>query len=208
MPTNANFARPCGWILLSTIAASLGCDAIGGPVRPTRQTPADFTTLRLPNASAAAVRSVAAAVFKEHFRVDNEASTITVLRSRPTETTAHADAEAPRVREVLSGRSNRRRELAELHVLQEGPDVMLRANVQVQRLDAAERDAFAQQRAADDRPAEQPFEHSSAATARRPEEWVDVGRNRQLEREMLNRIAEQVAGPTTTPLSATRPQVP
>jgi len=184
----------------------LGCDNLAGPARPVPQNPADFSTERLPGVSIATARPAALAAMKEHFRIDTESSTATVLRSRPIESTTRADDEAPRVREVLSGSEhrNRRREIAEVQLVERGPGVLVRCQVRVQRLDVAERSAFVPQRSADDRPANLPTERRPATTSLMPEDWVYVGRNRQLERTILDSIAERLAGT----IAATRPVAP
>ena len=80
-----------------------------------------------------------------------------------------------------------------------GPDVQVWCQVQIQRLDTPERTAFAsQQHGGDDRPAAM-----SAA------ERGTVGRDRQLERIMLDQIAERLGrGTNTQPAPASQPRVP
>lgn len=183
-------------LLLALPAMLAGCDGALGPARPARQSLSDFGLLRLPGADLGTVRPIAMNVFKQYYRLDSAASTGVVLRSQPAETDVRGDADSANVREVLSGRQNRRRELAELHVIEDGPDVILRCQVQVQRLDTVERRAFAGSMGGDDRPSETPRPGRTAGRDEvTPEEWVNVGRNRQLEREILDMIAEVAAAP-------------
>jgi hypothetical protein len=144
-----------------------------------------------------ATRSVALQVFKEHFRIDSENSTAWALRSQPRDTATHADNETPRMREMLSGRSGRRRHLGVVELIQRGPDVQVRCQVRVERMESVERTAFAPQRGGDDRPSEvSANERASMMDTRTRDKWVSVGRDRQLERDMLNAIAERTEAKT------------
>lgn len=192
-------------LALATCLLLGGCDnMIQSSTRSTTQDAMQFSTVRVPGVSAQDARAVATDVFKEHFRVDPSASTATQLVSRPSESTAHADQESAGVREVLSGSSNRRRQIARLQLVERGADVLIRCHVEVQRLDVTERSAFAQQRAADDRPSNQTTDRRSGTQQVKDEDWSNVGRNRQLEREILDAIAERLA-PVTGGASATQP---
>ncbi len=212
-----------GYAIMATtslllVALVSGCDAAAGPTRAPRQSAADFAIVRVPAATVSEVRPAAMQVFKQYFRLDNEASTGGVLRSRATETDEHGDREQTGVREVLSGRGNRRRQMAELHVIADGPGVVLRCQVQVQRLETVEREAFAPTRSGDDRPSEAtPLGRSSSTEARTAHEWKNVGRDRQLEREILDQVRERIgASPDSRPAASgsssqaitSRPTVP
>jgi hypothetical protein len=193
--------------LLASLVVSSGCDALVRQPRgaaPTAQEPADFSSVRLPGVSVATARPVAMQVLTERYRLDTTVSTGTVLVSRPLDTAERGDAERAGVRERLSGASGRRRQIAQIHLVDRGPDVLVRCHVQVQRLDVAERGAFVPQRAPDDRPGNLPAEQHSATRTLAEEDWVNVGRDRQLERAMLNQIADRLA-PVTTGTPAETP---
>jgi hypothetical protein len=160
----------------------------------------------LVNASLAEVRPAATEAFRQYFRLDRDASTAHTLISVPMEVT---DPETPpRVRDIL-GTPNRFRRVAELYLQQEGGDVLARCRIQIQRLDTAERAAFARQSRNDDRPTETPIDREGAASARRIDEWTDVGRDRQSEQELLTAIETRLAGvPQEEPPLTEEPPVP
>jgi hypothetical protein len=187
-------------VLPAILAA--GCDSLQPPERTVSQNPGDYAGERLPGITMAAARQAAVSVLKSHFRLDSDASNGAVIRSRPQDSTGRGDSEAPRVGEVLTGRGGRHREIAEIQLAERGNDIMARCQVRVQRLDTAQRRAFAMQRGGDDRPSEMPTNQSPAVSSRAPEEWVNVGRNRELERTILNQIAESLAGQ----IAASRPK--
>ena len=197
---NMKVIRPylAGGMSLCCMVLAAGCDNLAlERTRPGGERPADASSTLVPGVRVAEARAVVAQVLREHFRIDAESSTGVMLRSQPSETTAHADNETPRVNEVLSGRSGRRRKVAEVALVERGPDVLVRCRVQVQRLETPERAAFAPQKGGDDRPAEMTTtERGAFQDARAGDEWADVGRDRQLEQTMLDQIAERLAGRT------------
>jgi hypothetical protein len=199
---------------LTTFALGLallaGCDNLAlGPDRSSAERPEDFTSTIVPATPVKAVRPVAVQVFKEHFRFNAANSTDTVLRSFPQDAVGRVEGETPEMREVLTGRNRRRRESAIVELAERGPDVVVRCQVQVQRLAAPQRAAFAPQTTGDDRPAARTeAERSTAQDTREQDRWVSAGRDRQLERTIVNQIAERLGRPTGAAGSTTRPQVP
>ncbi|MCL2330553.1 MAG: hypothetical protein FWC56_04540, partial [Phycisphaerae bacterium] len=156
--------------------------------------PEDFSSTLLPGVSLSQARTIAVQVLREHFRLDAENSTELVLRSHPTDTDVRADGESKPMNEVLSGRTGRRRQWAEIVLVERGPDVLVRCQVGVQRQETAERSAFAPMRGGDDRPAEiGSSDRSTAIETRGREVWKNVGRDRQLEHAMLEKMADRTA---------------
>lgn len=192
--------RICGcWMVLTTVGVSLtlggGCDAgagrAGGPGRESFQK--DATSRLLLDTELDAVQPVALRTFREHFQVDTEASSKSLIVSRPRELTGQDHRE--RVRDMLRPSPNRRRELAALDLRQEGPHVRVRCAIQIQRQDTSERQVFAGQRG-DDRPHETPIDREGALATTPREQWVNVGRDRQLELEILDEIQGSLTGAT------------
>lgn len=188
------FPRWYAWttVVWSTVmlVGAAGCTSPGGGEdRLGRRSPGQSASRLLQNADLGTVQPVAERVFRQHFRIDPSASTASVLVSRPQEPAGQARPE--RVRDVLRPSSNPRRQLAELHLSQEGPNVRARCRVETQRLDTAERAAFARARG-DDRPTETPIDRQGAASSDPQQEWVTVGRDKELEREILTAIQQDL----------------
>ncbi len=158
-----------------------------------------FASVRLPDAQLAAVRTAANAAFRAHFRLDPALSTDSTLVAKAADVEGRAEEESPRVRDVLSVSRNRRRQLAEMQVTQEGRDVQVRCRVLIQRLDTAERTAFARERG-DDRPKDTPIDRPGTDSPTTREEWVAVGRDRQLERAILLDVQERLTGVASRPV--------
>ncbi|HSW45422.1 MAG TPA: hypothetical protein VLM89_07620 [Phycisphaerae bacterium] len=156
-----------------------------GPARAT----GDYASRRLPDVTLDAIRPVAAQVFRSAYRLDTDRSGGTMLVSRPTEVTDRPQTE--RVRDVL-GRPNRHRRIAILRFNQDGSSVMLQCQVRLERLDTAERAAFARERG-DDRPSDTPIERMGADAPRAREEWVYVNRDRRAETDILDSIVQHFA---------------
>ncbi len=150
---------------------------------------------RIANTDVAAVQPVAERVFRQHFKIDASSSGPGLMVAQPQEMTATVQPE--RVRDLLAGARGRHRYLAELRLNQQGPDVLLRCVVQMQRLETAERAAFSSQRG-DDRPTDTPIDRLGATSADNREEWVSGKRDRQLELEILATI-EEAFRPETSP---------
>jgi len=169
-----------------------GCEsATPGSRPPVRRAGGDFASAQLLDIDLDAVRPVATAALQKHFRIDPAASSSDAWVSRPREVTDQARPE--RLRDVLRGPANQRREVAELQLAQEGSHVLVLCRVQIQRLDLAERTAFAQARGNDDSPTASPINREGAMLTPAREEWVDLGRDRQTERLILDAIREALA---------------
>lgn len=139
--------------------------------------------------------------FRQYFPIDRVDASEGTIYARPTELSGRGSPE--RVRDVLTRTPNRRREVAELRVVPRGNDVIALCRVQVQRLDTSERRAFVTQ-TGDDRPANNtPFGAEAGASARQQEDWIDVGRNRELEQQVLTSLRSRLNPRATTKPSET-----
>ena len=187
-------------LILGLLLAAAGCqEGTESSLQTAGPQAGGFASVRLPDVGLGAVRTAGGAAFREHFRVDPAASSDSVLVAKPSDVEGRAEEESARVRDVLAVSRNRRRQLAELHMTQEGRDVQVRCRVIIQRLDTAERAAFAAERG-DDRPGHTPIDRSGPDSPMQREEWVNVGRDRQLERTILMDIQQRLTGVASRPV--------
>jgi len=186
------------WWLFAVIALVLqavGCTELGESVgQRTARRSGDSASRHMLDTSIDAVRTTAIRVFRQDFRLDSDASTDNVFVSKPVELTDYPHRE--RVRDVL-GSPNRHRQIATLWLSQDGPHVMIRCQVRIQRLDTVERAAFAHHRG-DDRPTETPIDQVGGTSPNTREEWVPLGRDRPIEARILDTIVQQLAEPGLT----------
>lgn len=148
----------------------------------------EATVRRLPATDLSTILPIARQVFQTYYRLDPAVSTQDTMVSLPTE--VMHDRQRERVSDVLAVSPRRHRQIASLQLIQEGQTVVMRCRVQTQRLDVAERAAFVRTRGhqGDDRPTETPIDRSGGTAPQSREEWVNVGRDRATEQQMLDAI--------------------
>lgn len=187
----------CGFLVAVVVLWSAGgCgESTRSPAGRLTRASGQFASRRIPDMTADRVRPQAARVFQQHFRIDPALSTGDMLVSRPMETTERVGT--GRVRDVL-GSPNRHRLMATLWISQAGSDVVLQCQVRVERLDTAERAAFAREMG-DDRPTDTPIDRHGASSASVREEWVPAGRERQTEAEILDQLMDRLVGTQPAP---------
>jgi len=178
---------------MSVALHAAGCTATGESSHLRAGTRAgDSASRHILNTTVDTVRPEAARAFRQDFRLDPDLSTGDVLISRPMELTDRPSPE--RVRDVL-GSPNRRRQIATLWLSQDGPHVLVRCQVRIERLDTVERAAFARERG-DDRPTETPIDQLGTTSPNAREEWVPVGRDRKTEARILDAIVQSITTPS------------
>ncbi len=185
-----------GLTALMLLFVTAGCE---GPAAGTNvftsHSSTDLSSRRIRGVTLPTVRDVAERTFRQYFHVDAEASSQDLWVSEPQEVSRE---EPGRLRAVIRGSDNRHRRLAGLRLVEENGVVLVQCLIRVQRLDTTERAAFARDRG-DDRPTDTPIDRPGAGSTRGREEWVDVRRDRQMEREVLDAIERE--------LSLTRPAI-
>ncbi|MBP7935929.1 MAG: hypothetical protein KA354_14885 [Phycisphaerae bacterium] len=187
--------RPSPLLTIASAASllcALGCSDMdtSSTGSPTFGRPGDYATRRIDGLALRDVRPAALRAFRQHFRVDPNASAGDRLVSYPAEITQQAQPE--RLRDMFGGK-NRHRQVAILVLSQEGTSVLAQCQVRNQRLDTAERAAFARE-TGDDRPGDTPIERRGASSPIAREEWTPVGRDRTTEAEILDSIVHAVTG--------------
>jgi hypothetical protein len=178
-----------GVMVLAGVLTGCATDQPGGS-HIARTGSANVSTVRLPGVSVEQVAPVARRVFRQSFSIDSEASLPNLWVSRPTE----VGQERPvGVRGALSGARLRHRQIAELQLLPERDSVLVRVQVRLERLETAERQAFARPDG-DDRPTDTPIDRIGPSDTGGREDWLPAGRDRKAEQELLSEIeAELVA---------------
>lgn len=193
MKLNTRHSKMFSVLIALSLGAAWGCESNNewrdGPA-PRRET--DSAGRLLPGTTLEQLRSVAYNVFTARYRLDREASTAADLVSHPLEVGA-SGSDPTRVRDLVRPAPNRRRQFARLWFTQQGPDVLVRCRIVTQRLDTAERQAFAHYRG-DDRPDETPIDREGPISVSGQEEWINVGRDRQAETEILDAIEQTLYG--------------
>ena len=195
----------CGWMAVVVMAGLAGCSdttetGTRAPSTPAPRKLGDSASRRIDGVTVAQVEPIADQVFRTHFRLDQAASTASVLTARP--------ADAPDLEQrgqsgdMLSITPRRKRRLAELRLNTETGGVLVQVRVMTQRLSTAERTAFAHQMG-DDRPSEGGLDHGPSAGGQPREEWVDWRRDRKLEDEILSEIQSNFT--TTRPAATSVP---
>lgn len=179
------------WLVSAILMLALtGCGTPRAGGLNLRQGAADFSSRSIPDTTVAAVRPVAVRVFRQHYRLDEEASVEDTLISRPAEMPGRG--ESRQLRDRISLTPSRQRQVSELRLRQQGSGVLIQVTVQNQRMDTAERASFARA-VGDDRPGVTPIDQQGFTSAAPREDWVNIGRDRHVEQEMLSAISETFA---------------
>ncbi|MBN1490338.1 MAG: hypothetical protein JXA69_10500 [Phycisphaerae bacterium] len=129
-------------------------------------------------------------VFRSFFSTERADRGEGILVARPIEVDKRGEPVG--VRDTMTMTPSRRRRVAELRLSRSGSDVLAMCQVKLQRLDTSERRAFRPQ-IGDDRPSEShPFEAEAGASPSQRELWTDLGRDRELERQVLNALRDRL----------------
>ncbi|UCD30040.1 MAG: hypothetical protein JSV03_06070 [Planctomycetota bacterium] len=173
-----------------TIFIISGCAAERERVeRNVDRSPANSASQRFTNKDFNTIRSIAQRIFRQYYRVDPRKSSENAWISYPTEVTETGQPQ--RLRDTLTAFPSRRRCIAELRIVEKGPDVLAVCRVRIQRLDTTERAAFTEHRG-DDRPTDTPIDRLGATSANTREDWVETIRDRKAERMLLDSIQKQI----------------
>ena len=162
-----------------------GC-ATSGALMRRLVPPGGASSQRLIGIDTSQAAGAADRAFRQYFQVNRDASGPNLWVSRATEMTKEEKKE-----HSLARRSQRHRRIAELELLPQGNDVVVRCQVRIERFSSTERAAFAGQRG-DDRPTETPIDHMHGGSTRRQEEWVRAGRDRRTEQLILGSIGRSL----------------
>ncbi len=171
-----------GWIL------ALGITVCGCNLRQTP--PIAYQRQRLEDVSYRTVFNAAEEALQRYFVVETRDADTGTLRARPVET--KLDPSGTRIISDAVGGSRTGRQLAEMRVQQEGPDVDVSCRVLIQELETEKFRLAERQRGVYDQPTDTPAEVEAGTTSEQNAVWVNRSRNRELERRILEAV-EQLA---------------
>ena len=173
--------------------AAFGCRTTTGTAREFPYgTKSGASRRLLENIPRSTAQPVAERIFRNHLRIDADNSSVYELFSLPKEIDPHS-VEGKRIRDLLTATPNRIRQNGRLWLVSKGPHTMVYCQVLLQRLDTAERAAFADNQRGDDRPDDTPIERSGSTGIGSREEWVPAGRHRQTENLILDTIEKELS---------------
>lgn len=111
-----------------------------------------------------------------------------------------------RLRDETVGTRSRVRRRAAVRISRHPPGIIAECVVKRERLDTAEARAFAQQRSFSEAPTDTPIQGEAGASAEQSQVWTDIGRDRKLEREVLDVMRGRLlreSRPATRPAQST-----
>lgn len=151
----------------------------------------NFAVREVPGAGTDAVWSAAVDAVREQFRIARMDRSAGRIETAPIET--QEAGQSGRAGDVL-GAQRRVRRLADVRVQEADGIVEVYCKVLVQQYESDERRLFARDKYASDIPSETPADQESATTAEQNAAWRDRGRDKVLERQILESILERVGG--------------
>ena len=147
-----------------------------------------FATIRVDRENRAEVFDAALAVCRQHgFRFAEIEPALFQAQSLPMESTSRRHVGRLQARAVV-------RRMASLYIRQEGNACTVMCGVDMQRADTQRHDAFDIQRSITDVPNETPIQQGEGLTRSQRTVWTDLGRDRALERTILQEIARRLTG--------------
>jgi hypothetical protein len=150
-----------------------------------------WTSLRLPGATKAQALDAGVHAMRQWFRLEPVSAADNEVRSVTMEFDQKGGTE--RIRDAALKYKNRMRRWATLVVQEQGPDVIVRCAVQVQRLDTSDHRVFHDNQRFVDYPNETPIDREAGVTASQDQVWTDMPRDRQLETDILSVVKSQLS---------------
>lgn len=151
----------------------------------------NFAVREVPRASSGAVWSAAVDAVREHFRIARMDRSAGRIETAPIET--QEPGQSSRAGDML-GAERRVRRLADVRVQEADGGVQVYCKVLVQQYESDERRLFARDKCATDIPSETPADQEGATTAEQNAAWRTRGRDKVLERQILDSILERIGG--------------
>jgi hypothetical protein len=151
-----------------------------------------FTVRTLPSVSDDQAAAAAELAFQEHFRIDRPlAGGQVVLELRSVPQDREQLGGTGRLRDEAVQHPNRVRRIALLRLLREAGRLQAHCQVLLERQDTADVEMFRQDRRREDTPTYTPLD-SESATPEQNAVWTVVGRDAELEREIVASLIERL----------------
>ncbi|UCG15821.1 MAG: hypothetical protein JSV19_11055 [Phycisphaerales bacterium] len=150
----------------------------------------NYGMMRIESASRAEVMPAAEQAVREHFRIATTDPAAGVIEAHPLE-----GSEPGRTRRAgdMLGAHRRVRRVAQVRVVDAEDGVNVFCKVLVQQYESDERRLFAREHALSDTPIETPAAAEAATSAEQNATWRARGRDKVLERQILQAIDERIA---------------
>jgi hypothetical protein len=158
-----------------------------------------FSTRTLPAGDDDVAIAAAEQAFREHFRIERSVRgqrVLLELKSDQAESVQRGGT--GRLRDGVAAVPERVRRLGTLRLTQQRGQLRAQCQVRRQRLDTSELEMFHRTRTDQDIPSDTPIDRQAVS----PEHnavWTDVGRDLDLEREILASLAERLGDAATPP---------
>jgi len=188
MTTVLRFRRIGSLAVLGGLAmAGIGCEAPGGA--SAKASARYFANISQHQALALAER----ALRQYDFRIEERNESAGRIRTYPLESTMVGGT--GRLRDAVNYK-NRVRRIAELRVLPVQQGVRVTCRVRLQRWDTGDYTTFGREHLVSDMPTETPIDRGDGMLASQKEAWTDVRDDRELQRRILETLAELIRGET------------
>ena len=150
----------------------------------------NYGMMRIESASRAEVMPAAEQAVREHFRIATTDRAAGLIEAQPRE-----GSEAGRTRRAgdVLGAQRRVRRVAEVRVMDADEGVNVFCKVLIQQYESDERRLFVREHALSDAPTETPAADEAATSAEQNATWRTCGRDKVLERQILQAIEEKTA---------------
>jgi len=152
--------------------------------------PIQYQRQQLPNVSYQVVFEAAERAVGERFGVAKRDAAAGLLESRPQEGTV--DGSGTRIISDKFGTPRQGRRVTEVRVVRDGPNVEVLCRVQVQELETEPFRVMQRERGVYDRPSDTPADSEAGTTPEQNAVWVTRRRDREMERQILESVAEWV----------------
>jgi hypothetical protein len=166
---------------------SLGCAADGSAFGEP-----DWTRDRLAQVSDEAAFEASRHALSQWFRIDDTQSSRRRLVTFYDQSVIQGGT--GRIRDDTVGYRNRVRRRGEIRLTPRDGATVVECRVQRERLDTTDARMASRQRSYDESPTDTPIQYEAGVSAEQAQVWTDIGRDRELERQILDVVQARLGG--------------